>query len=432
MKPEDLEPEKLYSGFGAPIRKEDKDEGDSHAHLSLKDLLRLSVRVFRVRPARTLLTISGIALGVGVVLFLVSLGYGFQYILIGNLATTQESLASLEVYYPPQSGLLLSPENISSFSAMRDVEKVATAADFSAEAKVVGVTDAQSGFVLVRVVDHAYLSLAGITPTVGESCAEGTSQVVVSGGALRVLGLSVDEASLGKRLDINVFRTTDEATGTVEGVAVKSDPVVVGIIEDNQPYIIVERAVIPFEPTSFGRVLIKARSFDLVAPLRDEIISQGFFVSTRADLVKQVQKITSIITIILGIFGVTALIVAAIGTFNTMVISFMERIFEVGIMKAVGATNKDIRNIFLMESLMMGFLGGLGGVLIGTGLGEGANLGVNLLAKSLGGKSVDLFVRPWWFILLIMGVSSCIGLLSGLWPARRAMGVSPKEAFIRK
>jgi putative ABC transport system permease protein len=118
--------------------------------------------------------------------------------------------------------------------------------------------------------------------------------------------------------------------------------------------------------------------------------------------------------------------------FNTMVIGFLERTFEIGIMKSLGSTSSNIRNIFLMESWIMGFWGGIGGIILGVGAGEIVNLGLNILAQELGGKPIDLFIYPWQFLVLIIVVASFVGILSGFWPARRAARLSPKEAFMRK
>ena len=78
----------------------------------------------------------------------------------------------------------------------------------------------------------------------------------------------------------------------------------------------------------------------------------------------------------------------------------------------------------------MGFLGGIGGIILGVGIGQIANFGLSLLATRLGGKPFEAFITPLWFVGLILASSSLIGLISGFWPARRASFLSPKEAFV--
>ena len=138
--------------------------------------------------------------------------------------------------------------------------------------------------------------------------------------------------------------------------------------------------------------MVKAKDINSIEALRDKLLEKGFIISARIDLVKQATKVMRIITIVLGVFGVAALIVAAVGMFNTMVVSFLERTYEVGIIKSLGATDRDVKNLFLMESSVMGFLGGIGGIILGVGIGQIANFGLSLLATRLGGKPFELLL----------------------------------------
>jgi putative ABC transport system permease protein len=202
--------------------------------------------------------------------------------------------------------------------------------------------------------------------------------------------------------------------------------------ETMQPEAIVFASSLSADPPFYRKALVKAKTIDVVEQLRDRFINEGFLVSARIDLVNQAKKITNVITTVLGVFGITALVVSAIGMFNTMIVGFMERTYEVGILKSIGATDGDVRNLFLMEAMIMGLLGGVGGIIIGMFAGRGLNILLNIWAKSSGGKGFELFLTPWWFILLILVLSLFIGLISGMWPAYRATKLSPKEAFTRR
>ena len=129
------------------------------------------------------------------------------------------------------------------------------------------------------------------------------------------------------------------------------------------------------------------------------------------------------------LFGCIALIVSAIGMFNTMTITLLERTEEIGIMKSIGASNSMISWMFIMEATIMGFLGGLVGVIIGWLEGEILNLLINLVAAHFGGESVSLFYSPWWFVAAVIAFSAFVGLLTGLVPARRAAKIDPLEAL---
>ena len=423
----------------------DGNQSNVAHHLRWRDLLRLSLRVFHTRPTRTLLTILGISLGVGIVLFLVSLGYGLQYTLLGRLVTTQDSLITIEAYYPPDSGLTVSGATMDKVRADANVGAVSPVAEFPAEFDPVAVAPApatvaepgatttlNSGFLFARIVKDDYFRLSGVVPDLGEIPASGKEGIVVSSAALKIVGLPYDTTSLGKQFTITALYADKEGSTTVARAVAPAS--IVGVVQDDvdPPFLIASDALFPVPPPTYERMLVKALDASVIEKVRDLLINMGFLVSTHIDLVNQANKIMSIVTAILGVFGITALIVSAIGMFNTMIISFLERTFEVGIMKAIGATNRDIRDLFLAESLVMGVAGGLGGVLIGTLLGEGANLGLNILAETFGGKPVSLFIRPIWFQVLIVAVSGFIGIVSGSVPARRASSISPKEAFIRK
>lgn len=398
--------------------------------LHLVDMLALALRVFRTRPSRTLLTIFGMSFGVGVVLFLVSLGFGLQFLLIGNIAKTEDSLISLETYYPPESGLKIDTMTLDKMKSFPNVAEISPVGEFSGELKIGEL----SGVLVARVINDRYFKLTGHAPDIFAT-GEKKDGLVVSRAALQLLNLAPDASSLSKSVDLSLFvPKSDRANeGEVEVLPFPNLPIVGILTDESEPplvYISSERfgRSLPFSE----RVIVRAMDMESVKPLRDMLTDEGFSVSARLDLVEQANGILKIVTIILGIFGIAALVVSAIGMMNTMIIGFLERIYEVGIMKALGATDSDIRNIFLVEAVTMGFLGGAGGIILGTVAGYLFNFGLNILASRLGGKAVELFIRPSWFMLLIIVVASVIGLLSGIVPALRASRLSPKEAFARR
>jgi putative ABC transport system permease protein len=112
-----------------------------------------------------------------------------------------------------------------------------------------------------------------------------------------------------------------------------------------------------------------------------------------------------------------------------MTIALLERTNEIGIMRAIGVTRRDMLMLFLMESSLMGLLGGVGGVAVGYLGGEIANTGLNILAKTMGGQTLNLFYRPLWFILVIIVFSTIIGFLTGVYPSIRAARMNPLEAL---
>lgn len=397
--------------------------------LSAWDLLKLSLRVFRTKPTRTLLTILGMSVGIGTVVFLVSLGYGLQYILIGNLITSEDSLMTLEAAYPSESGKSIDLEKMSGIRKKEEVDAVSPVTEFSGE---ISIASGAPGLIPVtRVVRSSYFKFAGVYPDIGDVFNEDNPGVILSAQALKLLGLTVDATIIGKEVTGKVYYP--KLDGSTEEVLISKLQIRGIIIDENEPPL----AYVPYssvskEPTALKSLLIKAKNVDLVEPLRDKLDKEGFLVSAKIDLVNQARKITNAITTVLMVFGTAALIVSAIGMFNTMIVGFLERIYEVGVMKSLGATDRDVQNLFLMESFVIGFLGGVSGVILGMGGGGLVNIVMSTLSQNLGSKALTLFITPTWFALSTLILSSFIGVISGYWPARNASKLSPREAFVRK
>ena len=418
--------------------------------LKLRELLSLSLRTFRTKPQRAFLTILGMAVGIGTVLLLVSLGYGLQYILIGKLITTSDSLITMEVSYPTETNLLIERPLIDKLKTDSDVAEVSPVAEFPGEIN----SDGGPGLLVdTLVVEPDYFRLTGILPDIGSTPTDTDPGLVVYSQTFVPLGLASDKTSLDKSLGIKVSyqnnggenntttTTTDNGNTTAPVVASATEeadsiaPInIKGIVSDQAtaPTVIVFASSLSKVPPFFTKALVKAKNVDVLETLRDKLLGEGFSVSARIDLVTQARKITNILTIILGVFGITALIVSAIGMFNTMLVGFMERTYEVGILKSLGATDSDVRNLFLVEASTMGLFGGVGGIIIGIGLGKILNGLLSVVSTRFGGEAIQLFMIPWWFVFLILILSVMIGFFSGWWPAHKATGLSPKEAFTKK
>ena len=397
--------------------------------LGIRDLVRLSVRSFSSKPTRTILTIIGTSVGIATVVVLVSLGYGLQGILLGKLITTPESLITCGASYPSDSTINIDQAKIDGVAKLGDVTKVSPVAQFGGSVAIPG---AAPGLVLVNIADANYFPLSGDLPDIGKGF-DAAGGVVITSQALRLLDLPATAATLGKDVLVTAYYPSPTGGNTYDVTSTSAVPITGIVLNDAEtPTIIVSNISLTTPPPYYKQLYVEAKSDAVFGDLRSTLISQGFLISAHIDLVRQAQQVTNIITIILGVFGIAALLVSAIGMFNTMIVGFLERTYEVGVMKALGATDSDVRRLFLTEALVMGLAGGAVGVILGIGLGELFNLVVSLIARHYGGKGFALFVSPVWFILVVVGVSALIGLAAGFIPARRATLLSPKEAFIRK
>jgi len=396
--------------------------------MKLLDTISLSTRMFKTRPLRTFLTMLGVSVGIGTVLFLVSLGYGLQNVILSKI-TTADSLLSLDVTAGTSDLINLDQENIDKISQIPEVTEVSPVANISAQLTL----DDFIGDGLVYVVEPSFFRLSGTVPQYGEDfSASNSHEAVISSAGAQLFDLE-PEKIIGKQVSLTLFlpKTTEEGFEEIEVMERQDKYIIKGVIEDeNTSYLFIpSQTVSDLAITKYDLLKVKVSQNEFMEKVRDEIIESGFLVSSLSDTINQANKIFRVIQIILALFGLVALVVSAIGMFNTMTIALLERINEIGIMRSIGLTKRDIRKLFLFESVIMGFLGGIGGVIIGYSVGEVANIGINILAKTFGGQALDLFYHPLWFIAVIIVFSTIIGFLTGIYPSRRAARLNPLEAL---
>jgi putative ABC transport system permease protein len=184
----------------------------------------------------------------------------------------------------------------------------------------------------------------------------------------------------------------------------------------------------------YAQVIVKVDDVKNVLPAAETIKTQGYQAYTPQDYVQGINSFFVVLQVIFGGVGAISLLVAAIGIANTMAMSILERTKEIGLMKAVGATNRDVLSVFLGEAAGIGLIGGLGGVLLGWLVTQVINyLGVAYLANQAaqqGGAAPALAAfTPPWLLVFALGFSTLVGLLSGLYPALGAATTVPVNAL---
>ncbi|MCK4453917.1 ABC transporter permease [Candidatus Parcubacteria bacterium] len=390
-------------------------------------LFKLSTRTFRSRTRRTFLTVFGVAIGIGAVLFLVSLGYGLQKMMLEQI-TTSEALLTLDVTSPKAEIISLSPDITKEISEIENVEEVSPLIVLGGQVTLGDLTSDTSIFSCYP----SYFRLGGIFPSKGEFFEKETEQkIILSTALLKTFDLEPNQA-IGKKVKFSLFlpKKTEEVE-EIEIIQREEDYLISGIIEDNiTPFAYLPLGTLEdLNLENFSQVKVKVSNSQFIEEVRDKIISMGFLVSSLSETVDEANKIFGAIKIILAVFGLVALFVAAIGLANTMTVALLERTNEIGVMKAIGGADKDIGRMFLIESSLIGFFGGIGGILLGQGGAMVFNGGLNILAQSLGGQTVDIFYSPLWFLLFIIIFATLVGFLSGFFPARKASKMNPLEAL---
>jgi putative ABC transport system permease protein len=184
----------------------------------------------------------------------------------------------------------------------------------------------------------------------------------------------------------------------------------------------------------YDTVYVKANSIDTVIDIADQINAMGFMASTPQQYVQGVNTTFIIMQVTFGGVGAIALLVAAIGIANTMTMAILERTREIGLMKAIGATNRDVLTIFLGEAAGIGFLGGLGGIAVGWLGGQLLNVAILVYltnqAAQQGGPPPGIAVfTPVWLLPFSLIFATLVGLASGLYPALRAATLMPVVAL---
>jgi putative ABC transport system permease protein len=184
----------------------------------------------------------------------------------------------------------------------------------------------------------------------------------------------------------------------------------------------------------YDSLVVKAKDVKDSVTLADQLNTLGLMAWSPSSIVQGINSFFLVLQIFFGGVGAISLLVAAIGIANTMTMSVMERTAEIGLIKAIGASDSDVLSIFLGEAAGIGFFGGLGGILLGWLAGQVLNMValVYFLNRALRGEgappSVVVFT-PLWLPIVSLIMATLVGMVSGYFPARGAMHMPPVTAL---
>lgn len=185
----------------------------------------------------------------------------------------------------------------------------------------------------------------------------------------------------------------------------------------------------PGQGKTYSALVVRVSKSKNVVHVEDEIRKQGFNTFSILDASKGITKFFRYLDLFLGIFGGLAVAVAFLGIVNTLVMAILERRREIGIMKALGASDGDVKRIFFVEAGSMGLLGGGVGVGLGWMISRVINLATNLILKQWDVRPENFWYVPLWLVTAALAFSVVVSLFAGLYPASRAARLDPVQAL---
>jgi putative ABC transport system permease protein len=180
---------------------------------------------------------------------------------------------------------------------------------------------------------------------------------------------------------------------------------------------------------AYSSLTVRVSSASLVEATEAKIKDMGFGAFSLLDASKSLRIFFSVFDLLLGIFGSLALAVATLGIINTLVMAILERRREIGVLKALGAADSDVKQLFFVEAGVMGLAGGVFGVFFGWLIGRSLTLGTNIYLKRQDLPGVEISAVPWWLVGGAIGFAVLVSLAAGLYPASRAAKLNPVDAL---
>jgi putative ABC transport system permease protein len=181
--------------------------------------------------------------------------------------------------------------------------------------------------------------------------------------------------------------------------------------------------------TTYASLSVRAKSPSQVDALESSIKQMGFRAFSLLDASKSLRIFFTVFDLLVGIFGSLALAIATLGIVNTLVMAILERRREIGVLKALGASDLDVQQLFFVEAGVMGLLGGVLGVAAGWALGRAITFGTNTYLARQNLNPIQLTSVPWWLALAALVIAVLVSLAAGLYPASRAAKLNPVDAL---
>ena len=404
--------------------------------IKIKDLFTIAINNLKHRKKRTFLTILGIIIGISAVVALISIGQGMSY----SINKEMEKIGTDKIFIQPKSatGMTMSAEGGAGTIGKKDLNLVK---------KVTGVKEAvgiyshmaqiEFGKELQTVYSFGYPKKQSEASLMDEvhtwKVAQGRMLKPGEKGKA-VIGTDIAETLFEQDIQVGNKIKIEDQVFKVIGVFKKvGDP---GL---DKGILISEHEIreIYDEPELFTYLYVQIGPNENLEITGDRIerkmrkdrgLKEGqedFSVQTPLEMMEMFNNVLAIVSIVLIGIAAISLLVGGIGIMNTMYTSVLQRTHEIGIMKAIGAKNSGIMKLFLVESGILGLVGGALGVLIGFLISKSVEIAA---AQAIGTDMLKAFF-PWYLIVGALLFSFLIGTLSGILPAKRASHLKPVDAL---
>ena len=402
------------------------------------ETLRLSARAIRAHKLRSGLTALGILIGIAAVITFVTFGASLQANVVGQISDTSANNVYL-VAAEDDDGFggagqpVFTETDLETFERLAGVQRVVPRGVLS----VTAISHANDTVARTRVTATTPAAFESASFAAGESFEMGADEAVLNRRAARTFETNAtvgDTVTLtlagGRTRNLTVVGLINgsagqlpfEAFGSEPRVFVPTDPLYDTVVEsptigENQRVypqvtVVADPAETETVRDRVERTFAETDAAEL-APDGSRLLAQ-----TSGDLAEEVEEIVTRLTRFVTGIAVIALIVGAVGIANIMLVSVTERTREIGIMKAIGARNREVMGLFLTEAVLLGLVGAALGVPIGV-LGGWAATAY---------AEIPLTLAPGWFVVAVV-VGIAVGAVAGLYPAWRAARVDPIEAL---
>ncbi len=448
--------------------------------MRISDYIEQSFSNLWKKKLRTILTIFGVMIGIGALVSMFSFGQGIQ----DNITNTFNELQLFNYVsvYPrsennqriPHSEDPNSPEQANSYSQILDdafiqyvteiegVESAFPEVRFPAMIRF----DEEEKFSLVQVLPADICQSGLMKLRAGQPYTpEDANALIISDSLLRRMKIKEPKTVIGQQIEISTL-TVDfslsnipnivtflrgkglpfsresyqftivgvtEKMGFAGPMPVRSDVFIMPAESENMKKLSLTSIWDLFQSSQqakgYSMVNIKVASTKYIEAVKEKMEDRGFRTFALVDHLEEIKTGFIFLNMFLFAVGMIAITVAALGIINTMVMSILERYKEIGIMKAVGASDGDVKKIFLFESGAIGFLGGVLGLALGWLVSMLINQIINYFMVKQGAPHMDYFSFRWWLCMGAILFSILISLGAGIYPTMRAARVDPVVAL---